>query len=127
MRALIFDGSLRYDTAYPTPNLPAGHALVHVAKAGVCNTDLELVKGYMGFSGVLGHEFVGVVEGGALDGRRVVGEINLACGQCPTCLSGMPTQCPNRTTLGIDRHDGAFADYLALPVENLHPLPELGC
>jgi alcohol dehydrogenase len=124
MRALIFDGSLRYDAGYPTPAPPAGHALVRVTKAGVCNTDLELVKGYMGFSGVLGHEFVGVVEGGALEGRRVAGEINLACGQCPTCLSGMPTQCPNRTTLGIDRHDGAFADYLTLPVENLHPLPD---
>ncbi len=124
MRALSFDGTrLRFDPAYPDPAPPPGHALVRVTKAGICNTDLELVKGYMGFRGVLGHEFAGVVEGGDWDGRRVAGEINLACGQCPTCLGGMPTQCPNRTTLGIDRHDGAFADYLTLPVENLHPLP----
>lgn len=126
MRALTFDGTtLQYDPAYPTPELPPGHVRVRVRKAGVCNTDLELVKGYMGFSGVLGHEFVGVVEtAGPLAGRRVAGEINLACGTCDTCLGGTPTQCPQRTTLGIDRHDGAFADYLTLPVENIHPLPD---
>ncbi len=125
MRALVFDGNaLHFDPAYPTPDPPPGHALIRVVRAGICNTDLELVKGYMGFRGILGHEFVGVVESGPLQGQRVVGEINLACGQCPTCLAGMPTQCPNRTTLGIDRHDGAFADYVTLPAENLHPLPQ---
>lgn len=125
MRALVFDGhALRVDAAYPTPTPPDGHVLVRVVKAGICNTDLEIVKGYMGFSGVLGHEFVGIAESGPLQGRRVVGEINLACGKCPTCLAGMPTQCPYRTTLGIDRHDGAFAEYLTLPAENLHPLPD---
>ncbi len=125
MRALVFDSScLRYDPAYPDPTPPPGHALVRVTRAGICNTDLELIKGYMGFAGVPGHEFAGVVEGGAWDGRRVAGEINLACGECPTCRAGLPTQCPNRTTLGIDRHDGAFADYLTLPLENLHPLPD---
>ncbi len=124
MRALVFDGhALRVDAAYPTPTPPQGHVLVRVVKAGICNTDLEIARGYMGFSGVLGHEFVGIAEGGSLQGRRVVGEINLACGKCPTCLAGMPTQCPHRTTLGIDRHDGAFAEYLTLPAENLHPLP----
>lgn len=125
MRALVFDGhALHFDPAHPTPGPPPGHVLIRVTHAGICNTDLELVKGYMGFRGILGHEFVGVAESGPLQGQRVAGEINLACGKCPTCLAGMPTQCPNRTTLGIDRHDGAFADYLTLPAENLHPLPD---
>lgn len=124
MRALIFDGKLHFDSDYTKPEPPDGYALIRVVKAGICNTDLELAKGYMGFKGVLGHEFIGVVEGGLWDGRRIVGEINLACGECDTCRGGMPTQCPNRTTLGIDRHDGAFADYLTLPVENLHPVPD---
>ncbi len=124
MRALLFDGHLRYDPHYPDPVPPDGHVLIRVTKAGICNTDLEIVRGYMGFSGVPGHEFVGAAQGGEWDGRRVVGEINLACGQCETCLRGMPTQCPNRTTLGIDRHNGAFADYLTLPSVNLHPVPD---
>jgi alcohol dehydrogenase len=124
VRALVFDGDLRHDPHYPDPVPPDGHVLIRVTKAGICNTDLEIVRGYMGFSGVPGHEFVGVAQGGEWDGRRVVGEINLACGQCETCLRGMPTQCPNRTTLGIDRHDGAFADYLTLPSVNLHPVPD---
>ncbi len=124
MRALVFDQDLRLDTNYPKPQPGEGEALIRVLKAGICNTDLELVKGYMGFSGVLGHEFVGVVEGGEWDGRRVAGEINLSCWECETCLAGMPTQCPNRVTLGIDRHDGAFADWLTLPPVNLHPLPD---
>jgi alcohol dehydrogenase len=124
MQALLFDGRLRLDKNYPQPEPHPAEALVRVLKAGICNTDLELVKGYMGFSGVLGHEFVGVVEGGDLDGQRVAGEINLACGQCPTCLAGMPTQCPNRTTLGIDRKDGVMAEYATLPLVNLHPIPD---
>jgi threonine dehydrogenase-like Zn-dependent dehydrogenase len=125
MHALYFDGDqLTFRGDYPVPETPAGYAPVRVLKAGICNTDLEIMKGYMGFSGVLGHEFVGVAETGPLVGQRVAGEINLACGQCPTCLGGMSTQCPNRTTLGIDRHDGAFADSLTLPLENLHPLPD---
>ncbi len=124
MQAVILDGQLRVDGSLPRPVPLPGEALVRVLKAGICNTDLEIVRGYMGFRGVLGHEFVGVVEGGEMDGQRVTGEINLACGQCPTCLGGMPTQCPNRTTLGIDRRDGAFAEYLTLPVVNLHPVPD---
>jgi threonine dehydrogenase-like Zn-dependent dehydrogenase len=91
--------------------------------AGICNTDLEIVKGYMGFRGVLGHEFVGVVEGGNLAGERVVGEINAYCGECPTCRAGHPTHCPNRTTLGIAGRDGAFAEYLRLPTRSLHVVP----
>jgi threonine dehydrogenase-like Zn-dependent dehydrogenase len=126
MRALVYDGELRLERDYPKPEPAPGQAIVRVTKAGICNTDLELVKGYMGFGGVLGHEFVGVVESGGpeWEGRRVVGEINLACGECTCCRAGMPSQCPNRTTLGINRHDGAFADYLQLPTANLHALPD---
>jgi len=126
MRALVFDDELKLETDYPQPTPAENHALIRVAKAGICNTDLELVKGYMGFSGVLGHEFAGVVERGPGEwvGKRVAGEINLACHACDVCHGGAPSQCPHRTTLGIDRHDGAFADYLTLPVENLHALPD---
>ncbi len=128
MRALVIDNGLRLDKHYPRPTPPKGEALVRMLQAGVCNTDLELVKGYMNFTGVPGHEFVGVVEQAAgheaLIGRRVAGEINAACGVCETCRANRPTHCPQRTTLGIDRRDGAFADYLVLPFENLHPLPD---
>jgi threonine dehydrogenase-like Zn-dependent dehydrogenase len=103
---------------------------------GICNTDLEIIRGYLGFMGVLGHEFVGVVEEiygeqareqySYLLGKRVVGEINAACysPDCTYCQHGMPTHCPGRTTLGIVNRDGAFADYVTLPVENLHIVPE---
>jgi threonine dehydrogenase-like Zn-dependent dehydrogenase len=128
MRALVIDHGLRFDKNFPPPTPPVGEALVRVLQAGVCNTDLELVKGYMNFRGVPGHEFVGVVEQAVgreeLIGQRVAGEINAACGVCATCRANRPTHCPQRTTLGIDRRDGAFADYLILPFENLHPLPD---
>jgi threonine dehydrogenase-like Zn-dependent dehydrogenase len=128
MRALVIDSRLRLDTDHPTPIPPDGEALVRVLRAGVCNTDLELVKGYMNFKGVPGHEFVGVVAEAVgreeLIGRRVAGEINAACGVCETCRANRPTHCPHRTTLGIDRRDGTFADYALLPFENLHPLPD---
>ena len=127
MRALVLDNELRFEKDYPTPMPPKGEALVRVLQTGICNTDLELVKGYMSFTGVPGHEFVGVVEQTDdrpdLIGQRVAGEINAACGVCPTCRANRPTHCPHRTTLGIDRRNGAFADYLVLPYENLHPLP----
>lgn len=123
MQALVFDKRLHLESDYPCPEPGPGDALVRVLKAGICNTDLEITKGYMGFSGVLGHEFVGVVEGGDWHGQRVAGEINLACGTCAICAAGIPTQCPNRTTLGIDRKDGVMAEYLTLPIVNLHPLP----
>jgi threonine dehydrogenase-like Zn-dependent dehydrogenase len=128
MRALYIDNGLHFERNYPNPTPPPGEALVRVLQTGICNTDLELVRGYMSFKGVPGHEFVGVVEQAEgrpdLIGRRVTGEINAACGVCETCRSNRPTHCPNRTTLGIDRRDGAFADYLRLPFENLHPLPD---
>src|SRR5512137_26474 len=104
MRALIINNGVRLDVHFPTPTPPSGEALVRVVQAGVCNTDLELAKGYMNFTGVPGHEFVGVVERAVgcegLIGRRVAGEINAACGVCETCRARRPTHCPNRTTLG---------------------------
>jgi threonine dehydrogenase-like Zn-dependent dehydrogenase len=102
-------------------------ALIRIRKAGICSTDLELVKGYYAFTGVLGHEFVGdVVEAQdkAWIGQRVVGEINATCGKCETCLNGRPTHCENRTVLGIANRDGVFAEYTTLPQENLHRVPD---
>lgn len=115
---------LRSDLPIPTPH--AGEALVRVLRAGICNTDLELFRGYYPYTGILGHEFVGVVEQGPenLLNQRVVGEINAACGQCRFCRSGQPTHCENRTVLGIVNRHGAFAEYLTLPCQNLHPVPE---
>ncbi|MCP4661952.1 MAG: alcohol dehydrogenase catalytic domain-containing protein [bacterium] len=115
---------LRDDTPRPRPE--PEEALVRVLKAGICATDLELVKGYAGFRGVLGHEFVGVVEEAADDGmigRRVVGTINLGCRRCPICIGSGPEHCPRRTVLGIIGRDGAFAEYLTLPVANLLEVP----
>ena len=125
MRALFFDGAIRL-VELPTPRPEAGEALVRVLTAGICNTDLELVKGYMGFRGVLGHEFVGLVEECAnphLKGKRVVGEINCVCHKCQYCRLEMPHHCLNRTVLGIQGRNGAFAEYLTLPEENLHLVP----
>jgi threonine dehydrogenase-like Zn-dependent dehydrogenase len=122
------DRALRLRADLPQPALPAGEALVRVSLAGVCNTDLELVRGYYPYTGVPGHEFVGVVERAAgapaWVGRRVVGEINAACGACATCSAGRPTHCERRSVLGIVARDGAFATHLALPVANLHAVPE---
>ena len=109
----------------PVPSPKSGEALVKVLKAGICNTDLELVKGYYPYRGIIGHEFVGVVEQGSqqLKNQRVVGEINASCGNCDYCLGGIKTHCPNRTVLGIVNRHGAFAQYLTLPIENLHIVP----
>ena len=124
MRAVVLDDGVRYRTAQPAPTPAAGEVLVRVVCAGVCETDLQLIKGYMGFRGVLGHEFVGVAESGPFAGRRVVGEINCSCGRCETCLLGLRSHCPNRTVLGILNHDGAFADLISVPQENLHVVPD---
>src|SRR5512136_2095519 len=127
MRALYLDQTLTLCEDYAAPTPPAGEALVRMRLAGICNTDLELVRGYMSFRGVPGHEFVGeVIQCQAAPewvGRRVVGEINAACGVCDTCRANRPTHCPNRTTLGIAGRDGALAEYLCLPVVNLHRVP----
>ncbi|MBN1663251.1 MAG: alcohol dehydrogenase catalytic domain-containing protein [Deltaproteobacteria bacterium] len=126
MRAVVFDGSLHVVDDYPVPELRPGWARIHIKTAGICKTDMELMKGYMGFQGVLGHEFIGVVE--ACDrkewlGKKVVGEINAACGDCEWCQKGLGRHCPNRTTLGIVNHDGCMADYCILPVSNLIEIP----
>lgn len=97
---------------------------MRVRLAGVCETDLQLIQGYMGFRGVLGHEFVGVAEAGRYSGQRVVGEINCSCGSCDFCRRGLATHCPHRSVVGILNHDGAFADYVFLPEENLHAVPD---
>jgi threonine dehydrogenase-like Zn-dependent dehydrogenase len=126
MKALRFDGRLRLVHDADLPRCE-GEALVQVICAGICNTDLEIVKGYAGFRGTLGHEFVGrVVESprGLLVGRRVVGEINAGCGDCPRCAEGDPRHCPHRTVLGIKGRDGAFAEFLSLPLRNLLEVPD---
>ncbi len=125
MRALFSDGSLVRD--YPEPVRSGGEALIRLRLAGICNTDLELVAGYMGYRGVLGHEFVGEVLDAAdrsWSGRRVVGDINAACYECPTCRAGRHTHCPNRTTLGIAGRDGCLSDCFLLPQANLYAVPE---
>lgn len=129
MRALTFDGAnLQYQPDAPEPTPPAGEALIRIRLAGICNTDLEIIRGYMSFRGILGHEFVGEVvrceDNPELVGRRVVGEINAYCGQCATCRRGDPTHCPRRTTLGIFQRDGAMADYVTLPSKLLYSLPD---
>ena len=111
----------------PRPHRPEGFALIRLLCGGICNTDLELQRGYYGFAGTPGHEFVGeVVEAGspAWIGRRVVGEINLACGACQWCRRGLGRHCPRRSVLGIVNHPGAFREYLTLPERNLHALPD---
>ena len=99
---------------------------MRVHQAGICNTDLELVRGYYPYTGILGHEFVGTVAQGPepLRGRRVVGEINAVCGSCGACRAGRRTHCERRTVLGIVGRHGAFAEYLTLPADNLHAVPD---
>ena len=126
MRALRFDGSGVRVEDVPTPETCDESVLVRVTLAGVCNTDLEIVKGYMGFQGVLGHEFVGQVEGGPdeLRGQRVVGEINFACRSCPICAQMLGRHCPSRQVMGILEADGCFAELVRVPAANLHPVPD---
>jgi len=127
MKALIFDKVLALKSDYPKPKPTSEEALVKVLLAGICNTDKEILQGYVSFTGVLGHEFVGVVEECAnegLIGKRVVGDINIGCGDCEFCHKGLPNHCLNRETLGIHTKDGVFAEYLTLPIKNLYILPE---
>ncbi|MCC6363466.1 MAG: alcohol dehydrogenase catalytic domain-containing protein [Bryobacterales bacterium] len=110
----------------PPPSRPAGHALIRLLHAGICSTDLHLQRGYYGFAGTPGHEFVGEVvacDNAQWLGKKVVGEINLTCGNCDFCAKGLGRHCPNRTVLGIVRHPGAFAEFLTLPERNLHEIP----
>jgi len=143
MRALYWDGhELKAHSAYPMPRsrienagsivgatgsrpLPS-RALVKVHLAGICSTDLQIFNGYMGFKGVPGHECVGSVSEGPseLIGKRVVGEINFGCGKCDACRRDLSRHCPNRSVMGIMNADGAFAEYVSVPVTNLHLVPE---
>lgn len=126
MRAVVFDRRLRFAARYPVPELRPRWARIRVTLAGICQTDMEIIKGYMGFSGILGHEFVGIVdecEDPAWVGKRVVGEINAACGQCDLCDDGLGRHCPTRTTLGILGLNGCMADYCVLPITNLKEVP----
>lgn len=127
MAAAIFDGELKYIRDYPVPTLQPGWARIQVKLAGICKTDMEILKGYRGFQGVPGHEFVGVVDQcdeSSWIGKRVVGEINAACGHCDWCRRDLGRHCPNRSTLGIFNLDGCMAEYCALPVVNLLEVPE---
>lgn len=134
MRALTFgDGQLTFDANHADPELKPGEAIVRPTLAGICTTDIEICRGYMGFAGVLGHEFVGVVESvhsdandrdKAMVGKRVVGSINCVCGKCDMCRSGLSSHCRDRTVLGILGRDGCFADRFALPVRNLLEVPD---
>lgn len=125
MKALVYDAGLAIvDVPIPTPG--PGEVLIRVLSAGICRTDLEIKRGYMEYRGILGHEFVGIVErahNSYLLGKRVVGEINCVCGNCTYCRMEMPRHCMNRTVLGIQNRPGAFAEYVTLPEENVHLVP----
>jgi threonine dehydrogenase-like Zn-dependent dehydrogenase len=126
MRALVFDQSLSFQPRREEPAAGDGDTLIRVKQAGICATDIEITRGYMGFKGVLGHEFVGEVVSSPqkeLVGERVVGEINCVCGRCDLCMSGLSSHCRQRTVLGILNHNGAFADLVRLPAANLHVVP----
>ncbi|MDT8305579.1 MAG: alcohol dehydrogenase catalytic domain-containing protein [Anaerolineae bacterium] len=123
---VVANGTVRYTRDHARPSAGSGDALVRVRLAGICATDLEIVKGYAGFNGVLGHEFVGEVVSAPHDawtGQRVVATINMGCGDCDVCRYQGDEHCPNRTALGISR-DGVFADFVSLPQRNLLPVPE---
>ncbi len=126
VKAAHFDGEkLVFENDFPDPE--PGESLVRVTLAGICGTDLEILDGYMDYRGILGHEFVGVVEksrNAGLAGKRVVGEINVGCGGCGSCRGGLERHCPDRSVLGILRRNGAFAELLSLPDRNLHAIPD---
>ncbi|HKR01814.1 MAG TPA: alcohol dehydrogenase catalytic domain-containing protein [Pyrinomonadaceae bacterium] len=127
MLALRYEGGELAVAETAKPPGAHGEAVVRVTLSGICNTDLEIMRGYAGFQGTIGHEFVGVVESAPVEsliGRRVVGEINAGCGRCSLCLTNDPRHCPDRTVLGIVGRDGAHAEFLQLPVANLLMVPD---
>ena len=131
MKAVVFDNGLKLDNNYAKPIPQKGEALIKVSMAGICNTDYEITKGYMGYVGILGHEFVGVVEDvngedKSLVGKRVVAEISYGCHKpdCEWCNQGLVRHCPDRHTIGIWRKDGCFAEYITLPTEILFEVPD---
>lgn len=132
MHAIVFDGKkLKFEQNYPEPVPAENEAVIRPLRLGICSTDMEICKGYMaGFNGVLGHEFVGIVESvngidnRKLTGKRVVGSINAVCGNCDMCKAGLTSHCRNRTVLGISGRNGCFADLFVLPEVNLVPVPD---
>ncbi len=127
MKALYFDGQLSVRDV-ERPQARADEALIHVLLAGICGTDLQILRGYSGFRGIPGHEFVGRViecDEAKWIGKRVAGEINVTCGECDLCLWGLGRHCPKRTVMGIMNRDGTFAEYVVLPTVNLHEIPEV--
>ncbi len=126
------DQTIIFRENLPVPEPDPGEALIRLRLAGICSTDLEMLKGYYDFSGIPGHEFVGEIVGLPEEasrndlklGQRVVGEINIVCGQCRYCLGGNTSHCKNRKTLGLNKHHGVFAEFLTLPIENLHVVPD---
>jgi len=126
MLALVFDEILKLEDV-PVPERKENDSLIQVKYAGICNTDIEIVKGYMGFHGILGHEFTGIIKESSnkkLIGKRVVGEINIGCGKCRYCLGEISRHCPDRSVLGIQNRNGVFAEYIVLPNKNLHIIPD---
>jgi len=127
MHALYWSGrELTFDLSYRAPRADERTAVVKVHLAGLCSTDLQIFKGYMSFRGIPGHEFVGAVNEGPADlvGKRVVGEINFGCGECDLCARDLSRHCPKRSVMGILNADGAFAEYVAVPIPNLHTVPD---
>ncbi len=127
MKAICWDGdALSLDSSYSPPVPDQDTAIVKVHLAGICSTDLQIFKGYMEFRGVPGHEFVGSIHEGPKEwlGKRVTGEINFGCGKCESCSGDLTRHCPNRTVMGILNADGAFAEYVAVRLENLHLVPD---
>lgn len=126
MRAIRFEDRLVYDEHRGEPTPAPGDAVIRVHLAGLCATDHQIMRGYMGFRGILGHEFVGTVEAGPAEWlrKRVVCEINCVCRQCVQCQSGLSNHCSRRTVMGIRGRDGCFADLVAAPVHNLHEVPD---
>ena len=125
MRAITLQGGeLQYRDDLPEPMPAASEVIVEVVQAGICETDLQLARGYMGFSGVLGHEFVGVASSGDFAGNVWLAKSTAIVVHCPRCQSGLGNHCGNRTVIGIDRHDGAFAQRSPIPEHHLHEIPD---
>ncbi len=130
MKALLYDNELKLVNNYEKPIPKENEVLIKTTMVGICNTDYEITKGYMGYHGVLGHEFAGVVVAAGdkapkdLIGKRVVGEINCACGDCSWCHKGLERHCPNRSTLGIYKKDGCFSEYFTLPYKNVFEISD---
>src|SRR5512146_1707682 len=127
MKAVVFDGSLKL-CEVEKPERSPGEVLIRVERAGICNTDHEIIRGYVpGFNGILGHEFYGRIEEAddpSLTGKRVTAEINISCGECEFCKKGLGRHCANRTVLGIVRKNGAMAEYVTMPVRNIVEVPD---